>query len=299
MWYSTGTPAWWDLTEIRTWPGQILVLSDPPEPSLGRLVRNRMLPNDLQVYLGLSGRSACLIATVFAEVRNRGAPGPQLTAKPPPKRALRVPHSNGHIRVQRFWRPSPGLNMWSVHSILLFSLMLFSDSFEEDLLVSAFHRADWLSLAQSIVTLVAVAGAVAVARYTRHLDSEVVKESNRKRRRKALALASVAIGRAIETAGELNAAVSKGVIPADRLNNAVEVIEDCRDRFGVLPYAEFLTGEVTAIERARGSLTKLISISRKWREELVDEDGNYLILSEIGHVVNELRASLSIVQQGR
>ncbi len=189
--------------------------------------------------------------------------------------------------------------MWSVHSILLVSLMLFSDSFEEDLLVSAFHRADWLSLAQSIVTLVAVAGAFAVARFTRHLDSGVVKESNRKRRRKALALAGVAITRAIETASELSAAVCQGVIPADRLSNAVEVIEDCRDRFGVLPYEEFLTGEVTAIERARGSLTKLISISRKRREELVDEDGNYLILSEIGNVVNELRANLSVVQQGR
>lgn len=35
--------------------GQILLFGDPPEPSLGRLVRNRMPPNDLQVNLGHCG----------------------------------------------------------------------------------------------------------------------------------------------------------------------------------------------------------------------------------------------------
>ena len=54
LWSPISMLALGDLTEVRTRPGLVLPISDPAEPSPGRLHRNRMLPNDLQVNFGHS-----------------------------------------------------------------------------------------------------------------------------------------------------------------------------------------------------------------------------------------------------
>src|SRR6218665_1199439 len=55
--------------------------------------------------------------------RRRGAPGPQLTARPAPKRALRASASQCSQPGPVFWQPSQGLKVWCVHSMGEFSAM--------------------------------------------------------------------------------------------------------------------------------------------------------------------------------
>lgn len=155
--------------------------------------------------------------------------------------------------------------------------------------MSAFHRADWLSFVQSIVTVIAVVSAFGVARYTRHLDNKAETEKNRLRREKALALAGVAIEKAILTAGELQVAIRNGVMPPDRLDSAIDVLKDRRDRFAIVPFDEFTPNEAEAVEQARASMTKLISICQKERRvDDCDYGGAYPINHEIEMVAREL-----------
>lgn len=102
--------------------------------------------------------------------------------------------------------------------------------------MDSFHRADWLSLAQSVVTLLAIIGAFGVVFVQNRLESERTDKSARKdrirERYRTSTYAAALIGNAVDATKDICAGVAKLMEKAPTMQQfLIETarVDDCAD----------------------------------------------------------------------
>lgn len=161
--------------------------------------------------------------------------------------------------------------------------------------MSSFHRADWLSAAQSIATLVAVCGAFGVIFVQERFQRRARRLGEEAAALAALELSTIFAEEALRSSEELETVVLIKTFHDAGRANAINVLTDRRSTFDQLQIHLLDLERKKAIGQVRTAMTKLISICT-WQPPHPDEGDDRDLLPRVQAVTRELRYLLAVMR---
>lgn len=163
------------------------------------------------------------------------------------------------------------------------------DNLNQEYQLDSFHRADWLSLSQSIATLIAVGTALAVVFIQHRLQASTDQAKREAMQAAALEMAIVFGERTLSLCAELRLSIDVQAPKPHLRANLIDVLTDHRSTFALLPLKELPETHALRLWAIRSELTKIISIFRVQPSGPLNGAQPSMAAAALEHVEDDLR----------
>nr|WP_315596123.1 hypothetical protein [uncultured Cupriavidus sp.] len=161
--------------------------------------------------------------------------------------------------------------------------------------MDSFHRGDWLALAQSVASLVAIIGAFGVVFVQHHLDKTREKAAENARREKALTLSVWTVQQLYDITAALQKSCEQTFVNSFG-EYAMEQFRDLRAAISMLPMSELEERHAIALLVARNTTNKVIAVIHIARTQLPPNEAEDYLSQQLSNLAHLIRKELRILK---
>ncbi|WP_427310517.1 hypothetical protein [Cupriavidus sp. H39] len=161
--------------------------------------------------------------------------------------------------------------------------------------MNSFHRGDWLSLAQSVASMIAIVGAFGVVFLQHHLQRDREAAAERAKFNRVLALAIWTVQKLYDVTVELKGVSEKAFV--DNFGDyAMERVRDLRAAISMLPLSELDERRATALISARDATNLLIAVIHVARTKLPPATAEDYLVGQLSNLSKVIGKELDVIK---